>query len=1038
MKAYRHYILRLLALALALSLPNIILSSEFFCRIKNFSTDNGLAQARLSNAVVDRMGFIWFATWNGLVRFDGYSFFTFKPILNSDGTVFSNRIYNIKANSAGNIWCISSNNKLICFNTATNRFIDAEKYIKDIRQKKVKTVLTKKHDATWVVFRDGACLRLVDKDWQNNYVFLNSRCKELKGDKALGVRYDSYGNEWIMTDRHAIKFTDGTCISGHYKHVVCSNNTTYLISGEGHVAAVTRNNKIRKWKLTGYRISTEYAETVGRNMIAIATDKGIFALDTRRQKPAVTALSVKGHEAIKYLYADHKDRLWAFTDTEVLQADLKSRTIRVMPTEKSVAAGKIKNPQIIFEDSRNNLFVKPPQGLLAYYDEETQSLRQLEFYENNRQETPMMKDLKKFLIDRHGNLWLLGEHKTTCLTLYENLFKHDRNKDDSETRALCYDKDGTLWSGDKSGNIMLKSSPYATAAYLNADGSTGTEPNQICGAPVYCIKEDNAHRLWIGTKGNGVFVLTPQGTMDRRHYKITHLKHEMAVRGSLCSDSIYDIYHDSHGNTWLGSYGQGLIRGNETDRGWVFRKYRGKHSADRIRCIMEAQPGILLIGTTTGLVTADVRRKDRAVFYTNRYRKDRHGLKGNDIMSIVRAGGSIYVCVYGSGVSRIAQANLMSSRIKFDNYIMPTTATADQITTAAVSGKDIWIISEKAISRFDTSSKSFIIYNSSNFTGDFNLSEARPAVSNGYITAGTGNGTLTFASKADLYTTKPAGIVFTGIQYQSDMNIKPLSDIDRLTITPQQRSFSLYISAHNIAQASDTKYRYILKGYDQAWNYTEDGQHSINYSNLAPGEYELTVEATTGTWAEGKISRSIQLEVTPLFTETLWFRLFLVAAVAGAMIAMAFAIAYLNRMKRIIQHKYSLLMAIDSVKMKKQPHNISDKEAEDRQFITKLTEFITEHIAENRMPVEELAHSFGMSRTAFYNKMKDTTGLSPSDFIKQIRIRQALRIIESEDISITEVAYMTGFSDPKYFAKCFKAEMGMTPTQYITERKNNN
>lgn len=122
MKALRRYILRLLTIILAITFPHAKCGAEFFCRINNFSTDNGLVQARLSNAVIDRMGFLWFATWNGLVRFDGYSFFTFKPILNSDGTIFSNRIYNLKANSAGNIWCISSNNKLNCFNTTTNRF----------------------------------------------------------------------------------------------------------------------------------------------------------------------------------------------------------------------------------------------------------------------------------------------------------------------------------------------------------------------------------------------------------------------------------------------------------------------------------------------------------------------------------------------------------------------------------------------------------------------------------------------------------------------------------------------------------------------------------------------------------------------------------------------------------------------------------------------------------------------------------------------------------------------------------------------------
>jgi transcriptional regulator GlxA family with amidase domain len=56
--------------------------------------------------------------------------------------------------------------------------------------------------------------------------------------------------------------------------------------------------------------------------------------------------------------------------------------------------------------------------------------------------------------------------------------------------------------------------------------------------------------------------------------------------------------------------------------------------------------------------------------------------------------------------------------------------------------------------------------------------------------------------------------------------------------------------------------------------------------------------------------------------------------------------------------------------------------------------------------------------------------LSPIDFIKQMRIKKALKLMEDTSLSITDIAYKVGFADPKYFSKCFKAEMGMTPKQY--------
>ena len=86
------------------------------------------------------------------------------------------------------------------------------------------------------------------------------------------------------------------------------------------------------------------------------------------------------------------------------------------------------------------------------------------------------------------------------------------------------------------------------------------------------------------------------------------------------------------------------------------------------------------------------------------------------------------------------------------------------------------------------------------------------------------------------------------------------------------------------------------------------------------------------------------------------------------------------------------------------------------------------------LAVENFARHLGMSRTAYYNRMKELTGLSPIEFIRQIRIKKALRLMDDGETSIMEVAYKTGFNDPKYFSRCFKAEMGMSPTAYLNAK----
>ena len=73
---------------------------NFFCRIHDLVDSNGLLESHMANAILDRDGFMWFSTWNGLVRYDGYNYYTFKPVQNSAGTISSNRIFNLKSNGS--------------------------------------------------------------------------------------------------------------------------------------------------------------------------------------------------------------------------------------------------------------------------------------------------------------------------------------------------------------------------------------------------------------------------------------------------------------------------------------------------------------------------------------------------------------------------------------------------------------------------------------------------------------------------------------------------------------------------------------------------------------------------------------------------------------------------------------------------------------------------------------------------------------------------------------------------------------------------
>ena len=99
-------------------------------------------------------------------------------------------------------------------------------------------------------------------------------------------------------------------------------------------------------------------------------------------------------------------------------------------------------------------------------------------------------------------------------------------------------------------------------------------------------------------------------------------------------------------------------------------------------------------------------------------------------------------------------------------------------------------------------------------------------------------------------------------------------------------------------------------------------------------------------------------------------------------------------------------------------------------FLAKLLDVMERQMDNNTLTVDELVEEMGMGRTVFFNKLKSMTGLSPVEFIREMRIKRAAQLLEERQYNITEVTYMVGMNDSRYFAKCFKNTYGVTPSEY--------
>jgi AraC-like DNA-binding protein len=91
---------------------------------------------------------------------------------------------------------------------------------------------------------------------------------------------------------------------------------------------------------------------------------------------------------------------------------------------------------------------------------------------------------------------------------------------------------------------------------------------------------------------------------------------------------------------------------------------------------------------------------------------------------------------------------------------------------------------------------------------------------------------------------------------------------------------------------------------------------------------------------------------------------------------------------------------------------------------------INDNIANTEFNVEALSEEVGVSRAQLHRKMKEITGISTGEFIRNIRLEQAARLIKEGDINITQVAYSVGFNNQTHFSTAFKKHFGVTPSEY--------
>ncbi len=148
-----------------------------------------------------------------------------------------------------------------------------------------------------------------------------------------------------------------------------------------------------------------------------------------------------------------------------------------------------------------------------------------------------------------------------------------------------------------------------------------------------------------------------------------------------------------------------------------------------------------------------------------------------------------------------------------------------------------------------------------------------------------------------------------------------------------------------------------------------------------------------------------------------------------------FDIEYLLlRIKNILKSREHL-RNIFQKNLKLEPSAVSITLSADDKFLRKLLEQIEAGIPESEYSVDTLEKEMGISHTHFYRKVKSLTGFSGKELLQNMRLKRAADLLLQNKLRVSEIAYMIGFNNPKYFSKCFKEKYGVNPSEYIDNQK---
>ena len=577
-------------------------------KFEHFNTRNGLLKNFVWKTFQDHKGIIWFATENGLNKFDGYDFSVYQYNPQDPNSLGSNSVRVIYEDKQNNLW-IGTTTGLHLYDRKNDNFIRF-----DNLKKPVEVVYEDRFNTLWVSTIRGE-LYILDRVSKIFSSYGNPDISEWDIGTFFSLFEDSEGTLWYVNEKEVqiidrlskkvhktdIKINSVTCIfEDHKKNLWFSSRTEGLILYDRHSKKYTSRYLNNPENPNSLSDNAAFCITEDQNgKLWIGTDHGgLNILDVDRKTfyhylPNPSDVESISSHSIYSFYRDKNNNIWTGTYNGGVNL-VKIQKFGHYKNTNGDGNGLNNNNILSFcEDRRGNIWVSTDGGGLNYYDSKT---GRFAYYTHDPKNSNSISNnfVTNVMEDRAGYIWAAfwngGLDKFDPV---RNKFTHYR-QDQKDPASLASDNvwkvfedsDSNLWVGTTKGLDVLDRTSGKFIHYNRAN--SGLSNNSILN-----IFEDNDHDLWVATY-NGLNLLS-----KKDHTFKTFLNREDDPK-SISDNLIVSVFQDSKGRVWVCTLNGLNLYDKAADS---FLRYSEKDGlpSNSMFSILEDQKGNLWISTQNGI-----------------------------------------------------------------------------------------------------------------------------------------------------------------------------------------------------------------------------------------------------------------------------------------------------------------------------------------------------------------------------------------------------------------------------------------------------